>query len=83
MRYFYEMYPDAQNHPQVVDDLAVVFRIPWGHNRTIIDKCKNNPEKALFYVHKTLENNWSTNVGVFNRGRYLDLLVNMVEKRRA
>lgn len=62
MRYFYEMYPDAQNHPQVVDDLAMVFRIPWGHNRTIIDKCKNNPEKALFYVHKTLENNWSRDV---------------------
>ena len=47
---------------QVVDDLSVIFRIPWGHNRTIIDKCKNNVDKALFYVRKTLENNWSRDV---------------------
>ena len=26
MRYFYEMYPDAQNRPQAVDDLTVIFR---------------------------------------------------------
>lgn len=62
MRYFYEMYPDAQNRPQSVDDLNMIFRIPWGHNRIIIDKCKNNTEKALFYVQKTLENNWSRDV---------------------
>lgn len=62
MRYFYEMYPNAQNRPQAVDDLTMIFRIPWGHNRTIIDKCKNNTEKALFYVQKTLENNWSRDV---------------------
>ena len=29
---------------------------------TIIDKCKNNTEKALFYVQKTLENSWSRDV---------------------
>jgi predicted nuclease of restriction endonuclease-like (RecB) superfamily len=75
MRYFYEMYPCAPNRPlavddlgaedkcpQVVDDLTVIYRIPWGHNRTIIDKCKNNTDKALFYVRKTLENNWSRDV---------------------
>ena len=62
MRYFYEMYPNAQNRPQAVDDLTMIFRIPWGHNRTIIDKCKNNTEKALFYVQKTLENSWSRDV---------------------
>jgi predicted nuclease of restriction endonuclease-like (RecB) superfamily len=45
-----------------VDDLTVIYRIPWGHNRTIIDKCKNNTDKALFYVRKTLENNWSRDV---------------------
>lgn len=28
----------------------------------IIDKCKNNVDKALFYVRKTLENNWSRDV---------------------
>ena len=45
-----------------MDDSTIVFRIPWGHNRTIIDKCKNNVDKALFYVRKTLENNWSRDV---------------------
>lgn len=50
------------NRPQAVDDSTIVFRIPWGHNRTIIDKCKNNVDKALFYVRKTLENNWSRDV---------------------
>lgn len=62
MRYFYELYPCAGNRPQAVDDSTIVFRIPWGHNRTIIDKCKNNVDKALFYVRKTLENNWSRDV---------------------
>lgn len=36
-----------------------LFRIPWGHHRYIIDKCKGNPEKAFFYVRKTIENSWS------------------------
>ncbi len=43
-------------NPQRVDELC---SIPWGHHRYIIDKCKGNPEKALFYVRKTMENNWS------------------------
>lgn len=67
MRYFYEMYPEAGNRQQLVDDfdnhilspIETIFRIPWGHNRLIIDKCKGNVDKALFYVGKTLENNWS------------------------
>lgn len=48
------------NLPQLgVDSVELVFHIPWGHNKLIIDKCKNNQEKALFYVRKTIENNWS------------------------
>ena len=71
MRYFYEMYPDAvicpqvedelitdANRPQVGDDLQIIFRIPWGHNKIILDKCKGNSAKALFYIRKTIENNW-------------------------
>lgn len=51
-------------HPQVVGELQdnVIWRIPWGHHRYIIDKFFNEPEKAMFYVQKTLENGWSRNV---------------------
>ena len=31
MRYFYETFTDAQNRPQLVDDLDTIFMIPWGH----------------------------------------------------
>ena len=41
--------------PQLVDE---IFRIPWGHNREIITKCKTLDE-ALFYVNKTIEYNYS------------------------
>ena len=51
--------PDAENRPQVGDDSEIVFCIPWGHNKVIIDKCRGNRDKALFYVRKTLENGWS------------------------
>ena len=37
--------------PQIVDELC---QIPWGHHRYIIDKCRDNPEKAFFYVRKTI-----------------------------
>ena len=48
-------------HPQVVGELqeSAIWRIPWGHHRYIIDKCFNEPEKAMFFVQKTLENGWS------------------------
>ena len=52
-------FDQTENRLQPVDDLEMIFYIPWGHNRMILDKCKGNPEKALFYVKKTLENNWS------------------------
>jgi len=44
--------------PQLV---AKLVKIPWGHNREIISKCKDVTE-ALYYVDKTLEHNWSRNV---------------------
>lgn len=59
MRYFYEMYGES-NRQQVVDDL--IYRIPWGHHIQIIAKCKGNTEKALFFVRKAYENNWSRSV---------------------
>lgn len=36
--------------------------IPWSHHRYIIDKCKGNADKAIFFVKKTLENGWGRNV---------------------
>lgn len=36
-----------------------IFLIPWGHQKLIIDKYKKDQAKALFYVKKILENNWS------------------------
>ena len=36
-----------------------VFRIPWGHLILIMNKAGGNQEKALFYVRKTMESNWS------------------------
>ena len=67
MQYFYEFYSSPQvvdeyhrqDGPQAVDLEKMLFSIPWGHHRFIIDKCRDNPQKALFYVRKTIENNWS------------------------
>jgi predicted nuclease of restriction endonuclease-like (RecB) superfamily len=42
-------------------DLEKIFQIPWGHNILIISKIKDI-KKAIFYIHKTIENNWSRNV---------------------
>ena len=73
MKWFYELYPNAMNLPQLgekmigaqnlpqleVNSEQGIFLIPWGHNKVIIDKCKKNPEKALFFVRKSIENSWS------------------------
>lgn len=52
---------NQQNFPQLVGSLSEqeLFSIPWGHHRSIIDKYKGNVEKAIFFVKKTIENNWS------------------------
>lgn len=73
MKYYYELYSGSLNCPQVEDDLRKnenspqsgddfqeqFFGIPWGHNKLIIDKCRGDYDKAIFYVQKTIENNWS------------------------
>ena len=46
------------NVPQAADDFKMLFPIPWDHHRRIIDKCKGDMDKALFFVRKTWENNW-------------------------
>lgn len=47
-----------QNRLHGVDDFKILFFIPWFHHQRIIDKCKDNMPKALFFVRKTWENNW-------------------------
>ena len=51
------------NAPQAVAKLhaiapQLVAQIPWGHNGVILEKL-SDPEAALFYVKRTIENNWS------------------------
>ena len=46
---------------QPVAPLAKLVQIPWWHNVVIISKCKDVTE-ALYYVNKTMEQNWSRNV---------------------
>lgn len=31
---------------------SAIGRIPWGHHKYIIDKCFNEPEKAMFFVQR-------------------------------
>ena len=63
MSYFYKLYAPLQaNCPQLADNFKLLFLIPWDHHRRIIDKCKGNMDKALFFVRKTWENNWGRDV---------------------
>lgn len=73
MNDFYLLYSDAcevekiseecehSNLQQLVakSQYESVFEIPWGHHIHILSKCKNDIRKAIFFIEKTLENNWS------------------------
>ena len=52
----------SKNRPQTADDFKLLFLIPWDHHRRIIDKCKGNMDKSLFFVRKTWENKWGRDV---------------------
>lgn len=59
MKRFYLFYSDVLlNRQQPVDDLEVLYSVPWGHHILIFSKCQTVDE-ALFYVRKTVENGWS------------------------
>lgn len=59
MRYFYKLYSQVVgNRQQVADDFNFIFKIPWTHHMCIIDKVKGDVNEALFFVRKSLENNW-------------------------
>lgn len=36
-----------------------IFSIPWGHIRIILDRCKFDQKKALFFVDQVVKNGWS------------------------
>lgn len=51
---------DFENRRQIANDLIQeICSIPWFHQQRIIDKCKGNADKALFFVRKVIENGWS------------------------
>lgn len=63
---FYSLYSQLDAfYPQLVGKTeyeqlkTIIFRIPWGHQRYLIDKFYNNPKRAFYYVRLTLENGWS------------------------
>lgn len=65
---------DDENAPQSVEDAyevipqsvgqleEMLFSIPWGHHRYLMDRYGTEPAKALFYVRKTMEEGWSRDV---------------------
>lgn len=58
IRRFYLFYEKGQ---QPVDQLQIIFSIPWGHHILLMTKCQDI-EESLFYVSKTIENGWSRTV---------------------
>ena len=55
-RKFYLLYKDAL---QTFHQLGGIFEVPWRHHCLIMDKAKDDIDKALFYVRQTVENGWS------------------------
>ncbi|MDD5956082.1 MAG: PDDEXK nuclease domain-containing protein [Lachnospiraceae bacterium] len=55
-----EQLEDAEFTQQVAEKIENdIFSIPWGHHKLLIDKFREEPRKALFYAHESLENGWS------------------------
>ena len=57
---------DNKNQPIVSSEREIsftseIFKIPWGHHILILKKIKDVNE-AIFYISKTIENNWSRSV---------------------
>ena len=56
MRSFADTWTDLEFVQQAVAQL------PWGHNLVLLDKLSTQ-EARIWYAEKTIENNWSRNVG--------------------
>ena len=81
MKNFYLLYsPVLQITPQSGEQMAItpqvgeqIFSVPWGHHKLLIDKCKGQPDKAIFYVQQTIANGWSRDnktIGLLTAARY-------------
>jgi predicted nuclease of restriction endonuclease-like (RecB) superfamily len=55
LKYIRQWYLYFENSQQVVGQIT---QIPWGHNIIIISKCRTI-EESIFYIQKTIQNNWS------------------------
>lgn len=66
MRRWYSFYRQAiEDHPELFDQAGQIIGmphlfglIPWRHHVEIIKRCKSVDE-ALFYIHQTIDGNWS------------------------
>lgn len=73
MKRFYLLYPEAckycpqdegkkseiRNNPQLGGEIGnPIFCIPWSHHKAILDKVGADRLKGLFFVQKTLQNQW-------------------------
>lgn len=61
-RHFYDCYHSEEVDPKIFQQLVgELVQVPWGHHVVILDKCKGDREKALYYVQRTIRNGWSRN----------------------
>ena len=60
MKTFYETYAICAQAVRKLenDEIRVFFRIPWGHNITLLQKLDCNEER-LWYAQKTTDHGWS------------------------
>ena len=59
IRQWYLFY--SKEKPIAKQAVSQLIQVPWGHNISIISKCKNI-DKALYYVQNTINYNWSRSV---------------------
>jgi predicted nuclease of restriction endonuclease-like (RecB) superfamily len=48
----------CQNDLKWQQVVAILSKLPWGHNLVIISRAKDI-DQAIFYIQQTIENNWS------------------------
>lgn len=62
-RAFYQMYSNWQQpvaNSAEIQSLPLILRgIPWGHHTVLIDKFKDDPNTALLYAQRAMEEGWS------------------------